>query len=291
VIIAEALEAGAKTARRHASSNAIGARLMSSINPLDNAPDSGAIASLSLGPFKSNLRVFHCGRNRLQKESMAAWGKTFAAHGGLEEVRLYQNGIFEQGFPVLIAGLSACPDLRYLDLQDNTISEQGSAAIARALASWPKLDTLNVSECYLTSRGAIAIFSSLKTGTSPNLKTLQLQYSEIDEKALIVLAEAILYRLPNLTSLSINGNIADAEGKAIREVMDALKEHGHGDALDELDEMEEPEEQDEREEEEESKLDEVGEEDEEGLKAKLREGAKDASVDELAEQLGKTSLK
>jgi Ran GTPase-activating protein 1 len=286
VIIAEALEAGAKNARRHTTA-VIGARMIGSVNPLDNLPSPPLSSS---GIFKSNLRVFHCGRNRLQKESMAAWGRTFAAHGGLREVRLYQNGIFEPGFPVLIAGLGSCPDLRYLDLQDNTISEQGSAAIARALPSWPELQTLNLSECYLTSRGASAIFGVLNKGSSPALTTLHLQFSEIDEKALVVLAQAILEHLPRLTSLAINGNIAHPEGKAVREIMDALEEHGHGDALDELDEMEEPEETEEREEESERLADEVGEEDEEGLREKLKEGAKDRSVDDLANLLGKASL-
>ncbi|KAG8820088.1 hypothetical protein FRC17_010256 [Serendipita sp. 399] len=281
IIIAEALEQNARTARRH---HITGPRLMASVDPTDNTP-----STTTPGTFKTKLRVFHCGRNRLQKESMAAWGKTFAAHGGLEEVRLYQNGIFEPGFPSLIAGLSSCPDLKYLDLQDNTISEQGSSAIAKALPSWPNLATLNLSECYLTTKGASKIFSVLKTGTNTKITTLQLQYSEIGEKALVILADAILDHLPNLTSLSINGNIANAEGKAVREVIDALEEHGHGDALDELDEMEEPEEEEEREEEAEKRLDEVGEDDE-TLKAKLKEGAKDESVDELANLLGKSSL-
>ncbi|KAG9021310.1 hypothetical protein FS842_006674, partial [Serendipita sp. 407] len=121
------------------------------------------------------------------------------------------------------------------------------------------------------------------------LTTLQLQYSEIGEKALVILAEAILDHLPNLTSLSINGNIANPEGKAILEITDALEEHGHGDALDELDEMEEPEEEEEREEEAERRLDEVGEDDR-TLKAKLKKGAEDKSVDDLANLLGKSSL-
>ncbi|KAG8815444.1 hypothetical protein FRC19_001028 [Serendipita sp. 401] len=282
VIIAQALEQNASAARRH---RVTGPRMMASVDPTDNQPS----VSATSGQFKTNFRVFHCGRNRLQHESMAAWGKTFAAHGGLQEVRLYQNGIFEPGFPELIAGLSSCPDLKYLDLQDNTISEQGSSAIAKALPSWPNLETLNLSECYLTTKGSSKIFTVLKTGSNNKLTTLQLQYSEIGEKALVILAEAILDHLPNLTSLSINGNIANPEGKAILEITDALEEHGHGDALDELDEMEEPEEEEEREEEAERRLDEVGEDDR-TLKAKLKKGAEDKSVDDLANLLGKSSL-
>jgi Ran GTPase-activating protein 1 len=283
VIIAEALEEAAKTARRHASQRSVGARMMGSTDPADNTPP-------QLGKFKSNLRVFHCGRNRLQKESMAAWGKTFAAHGGLTEVRLYQNGIFEPGFPSLIAGLSANPDLKHLDLQDNTISEQGSAAIARALPSWPNLEKLNLSECYLTSRGSSAIFETLKKGSNPHLTHLNLQFSEINEKAFFILAQAILEHQSKLTKLEINGNIADPEGKAIKEIMDALEEHGNGDALDELDEMEEPEEQEEREEEEEKAADAAGDEDEKALRERLAAGAKDTAVDDLAEALGRTTL-
>ncbi|PVF92848.1 putative ran GTPase activating protein 1 [Serendipita vermifera] len=280
VIIAEALEEAAKAARRHASQRAVGARAMGSIDPADNAP-------AQLGKFKSNLRVFHCGRNRLQKESMAAWGKAFAAHGGLTEVRLYQNGIFAEGFPALIAGLGENPDLRYLDLQDNTINVQGCAAIARALPSWPNLDTLNLSECYLTSKGASAIFEVLKKGSNPHLTHLNLHHSEIDEKALLILAQAILEHQSKLTKLEINGNIADVEGEAIREIKDALK---NKDYLDELDEMEDPKEQDEREEEAEKAADEAGSEDEKAIRERLAAGAKDTAVDDLAEALGKTSL-
>jgi Ran GTPase-activating protein 1 len=283
VIIAEALEEGAKNARR----KGLQSRMMGSINPLDNQEQPRAGGS----QFKSNLRVVQCGRNRLQMESMTAWGKTFAAHGGLTEVRLYQNGIFAAGFPQLITGgLSSCPDLEHLDLQDNTINEQGSAALAKALPSWPKLKVLNVSECYLTSRGGQAIFKALNTGGNRELTTLNLQFAELDEKAIKILASSILEHLPNLKSLMLNGNIADPDGKTIQEVRDALEEHGHDDALDELDEMEEPgEEAEDREEEEERRLDEVGE-DEKELREKLKEGAKDQSVDDLANLLGKTSL-
>ena len=48
----------------------------------------------------SNLRVVICGRNRLENGSAPAWAAAFAAHGGLEEVRMPQNGIRMRGYVV-----------------------------------------------------------------------------------------------------------------------------------------------------------------------------------------------
>jgi Ran GTPase-activating protein 1 len=190
----------------------------------------------------SNLRVVVCGRNRLENGSAPHWAEAFAAHGGLREVRMPQNGIRMEGFIALAKGLSGCHDLESLDLQDNTATEKGSRAIAVALPSWPKLHTLNLSDCLLSSKGGIAIATALSKGASHKLEALRLQYGELDKRVFSILAQAIADHLPNLKTLELNGNIANAEDESIQGIRDALAKHGHEHALDELDDMEEQDE-------------------------------------------------
>lgn len=185
----------------------------------------------------SKLRVVICGRNRLEDGSAPVWAKAFAAHKNLEEVRMFQNGIRMDGIIALAQGLASCPNLKVLDLQDNTATVRGSKGIASALPSWPKLETLNLSDCLLKPKGGYLIVDTLHSGKNPALHTLQLQYCDLDRKALSRLAEAIGSVLKQLAKLEINGNWADEEDDCIEKIKSALEMHGHDDALDELDEM------------------------------------------------------
>jgi Ran GTPase-activating protein 1 len=237
----------------------------------------------------SNLRVVVCGRNRLENGSAPVWADAFAAHGGLVEVRLPQNGIRPEGIEKLAAGLSKNPSLEHLDLQDNTATVKGTRAISKALASWPRLQTLNLSDLLLGGQGGIALALALGQGANTSLKTLKLQYGELDKRSLDILAKAIHDHLPNLTALELNGNKADPEDECIESIKAALESHGHGDALDELDDMEEA---DEEEEGEEAEEEEEGEEEEEEGEVKAAETKTvDQAADDLADLMGKVSLK
>ncbi|KZS95847.1 Ran GTPase activator [Sistotremastrum niveocremeum HHB9708] len=240
----------------------------------------------------SNLRTLICGRNRLENGSAAAWADAFAAHGGLVEVRMPQNGIRMEGIALLAKGLSQCPNLEYLDVQDNTCTASGSRAIAAGLPSWPRLRTLNLSDCLLGGKGGIAIALALQHGSSKELETLKLQYGELDHRSLDLLASAIHDHLPNLTTLELNGNRADPEDECITNIKDALTTHGHEDALDELDDMEEwdGEEVEEGEDEDEAEEDEKDEDEEKEEPVVVKATATDKAADDLADLLGKVSL-
>jgi len=116
-----------------------------------------------------------------------------------------------------------------------------------------------------------------------------LQYGELDKRSLDILARAIHDHLPGLTTLELNGNMVDAEDECIENVREALKSHGHEDALDELDDMEEPGEDDE-----EQKEDEDDEEDKTELKqeeaAQKPNAVVDKATDALAELMGRVAI-
>lgn len=185
----------------------------------------------------SSLRVIQMGRNRLESPGAKFLSAAFAAHcGSLEELRVYQNSIRPDVFPVLMESLGKCTKLVSLDLQDNTLTELGSGALASAVASWPHLKSLNVGECLLRPTGSKALFKALTEGHTV-LEKLYLSFNEIDTDASTLLP-TLLSNKAQLTLLELNGNEFDPEGSVVKAVLDTLRSHGHPDALDELDEME-----------------------------------------------------
>ncbi|PWN46630.1 putative ran GTPase activating protein 1 [Violaceomyces palustris] len=252
-----------------------------------------AAKELEAKGLKSNLRTVICGRNRLENGSAPVWAKAFAAHGGLVEVRMFQNGIRMEGIEAISQGLSSCPNLEVLDLQDNTATVRGSRAIAACLPKWPNLKTLNLSDCLLKPKGGALVFDALVQGGNPKLETLQVQYCDLDRKALDILASAISQHLEKLEKLEINGNWADEEDECIEKIKQALEKWDHQDALDELDEMDPEGEEDEEEEEEEE---EEAEEEEEEVKeekegeAKVEAAEPKDGTEELAAALSKTEI-
>ncbi|CAE7209768.1 unnamed protein product [Rhizoctonia solani] len=210
-----------------------------------------------------------------------------------------QNGIRMEGIEAISKGLASCPNLQTLDLQDNTCTESGSRAVAESLKSWPDLRTLNLSDCLLSPKGGVALATALKDGRCTKLETLKVQYGEWDHRAINILAEAIKDKLPNLTTLELNGNRADPEDECITNVRDALESHEHGDALDELDDMEEYDEEEAEREEEEAEVkrgdasDEEEEEEEKEKESKIAAKVNDKledAADSLAELMGKMSV-
>lgn len=185
----------------------------------------------------SNLRTVICGRNRLENGSAPYWAQAFEAHGALEEVRMYQNGIRMEGIEAIVKALTKCPTLQILDLMDNTATLKGSRAIAACLPAWPNLGTLNLNDCLLRPKGGALVAAALAKGNNKHLTKLQLGYCELDAKALKALAGAISSHLTQLEALEINGNWADEDDECIEAIKAALAKHGNEDALDELDDL------------------------------------------------------
>lgn len=186
---------------------------------------------------KSSLRVVVCGRNRLENGSAPHWAEAFAAHGGLTEVKMPQNGIRMEGIAALAKGLSECPDLEVLDLQDNTATKTGTRAIVKVLTKWPNLRVLNLSDCLIGKAGGIALSESLSLGSNPKLESLKLQYGEFDKRTVDNLSIAITQHLSKLTNLELNGNRFAEDDECVDKLKEALAIHDHEDALDERESM------------------------------------------------------
>ncbi|KZT67270.1 RNI-like protein [Daedalea quercina L-15889] len=232
----------------------------------------------------SNLRTVICGRNRLEDGAAPAWAKALAAHGGLTEVRMPQNGIRMAGAAALAHGLAGCAGLVHLDLQDNTFGEAGATAMAAALRAWPALRTLNLSDCVLADEGEISpVLEALVQGSNPKLEQLQLQNNNLDTQSFVLLAEALDVHLPLLTRAEVQWNEAEEDDEGIEALLGLMKKRG-GKLV--LDDEEEEEEEEEKEEEAEEK-----EKEKEPEPAKTIEPRKKDEADELADLLSKVEIK
>ena len=230
----------------------------------------------------SNLRIVICGRNRLEDGAAPAWAKALAAHGGLTEVRMPQNGIRMAGAAALAHGLAGCAGLVHLDLQDNTFGEEGSEAMASALRAWPALRTLNLSDCVLAEEGAVSpVLEALTQGSNPKLEHLQLQNNNLDAQSFALLAESLEVHLPQLTRMEMQWNEVEEDDASITALLRLFKKRGGKLVLDDEDEEEEEEEEKE----------EAKEEAKEAAPAKAIEPARKDTADELADLLSKVEIK
>lgn len=248
------------------------------------------------------LRTIICGRNRLENGSMAAWAQAFAAHPGITQVKMVQNGIRQEGITYLIKeGLRHAKGLKVLDLQDNTFTATGAKALTDVIHQWEGLQELGISDCYLGARGGVMLVEALREGKNQGLEVLRLQYNNIDAKGVKALADA-QEKLPKLRRVELNGNKFNEDDVNVDRLKEVLHERRekygpplekgeHEDwGLDELDELEEESEEEEEEmsEEEEEKEKEL-ERTNEAEEANVAE-EKSKSVDELADLLGKTEI-
>lgn len=237
---------------------------------------------------KPSLKSFICGRNRLEDGSSNHLSIGLRNHKDLQVVRLYQNGIRPKGIARLLRdGLSRNKELNVLDLQDNTFTVTPSSVLADNLSQWPKLKELNLNDCLLKAGGSLALAKALVNEHNQKLETLRLQYNELEEDALKVLATAVK-NLPNLKVLELNGNRFEEDSSSLEEINAIFENRGQGevDELDDLEEIDSEEEDDEEsvneaeEEEEEVNLDQLEEE-----LAGVSAEDNDVAVDSLADKL------
>lgn len=235
----------------------------------------------------SNLRTVVCGRNRLEDGSASAWADAFAAHGGLKEIRMPQNGIRMDGISSLLRGISECKDLEYLDLQDNTFGELGSETMAGVLDKWPSLHTLNLSDCHLAEEGAVSeVVTALNTGTSPKLHTLLLQNNNFDMETYSIFAQNIDSALKALKLLEVQWNEIEEDDEGLVLLSRVLKSRGGKLVTEDEDEEEKEEEKEpEKEPDEEEQKEDTTEQ-----KPPTAKSILDEASDALADLLGKVSL-
>ncbi|ESK95236.1 ran gtpase-activating protein 1 [Moniliophthora roreri MCA 2997] len=242
---------------------------------------------------KSNLRTFICGRNRLEDGSAPAWAEAFAAHGGLVEIRMPQNGIRMDGITALAKGLAKNADLQYIDLQDNTFTFEGTLtgvqAWSDALISWPELRTLNLSDCVLSGEGEVpSLVETLAAGSNPKLHTLQLQNNNLEAETFTRINESIQGPLKSLMSLELQWNDAEEDDTNLQEIGIHMKRRGGKLFVNDEDEEEEEKEEDaEAEADAEAKVE--ADLEEAALKKQL--GTVKDEADDLAELMGKVTIK
>lgn len=194
------------------------------------------------------LLSFWCGRNRLENGSCEALAIGFKANKHLREIRLYQNGIRPQGLAKLISfGLGQLKELEIVDLQDNTMTIPGSQALSVALPNWSKLVELNLNDCLMKPKGSLLVVEALSQLKENALQMLRLQYNELDEESLDVLARSV-GNFTDLSTLELNGNRFEEDSDSLAKILAVFEQRGLGE-VDELDDLEELDSEDEEEDE------------------------------------------
>lgn len=246
-----------------------------------------ALFHLSQNKLRANepmLETFICGRNRLENGSALYLALGLKSHGdGLQNVRLYQNGIRPKGVSTLIHyGLKYNKNLKVLDLQDNTFTRIASVVLSKNLPIWKStLIELNLNDCLLKKDGSDEVFKVFQENKFSELETLKFEYNEMIQDTLesALLPALKDGNLPNLKNLEINGNRLEEDSEAL----DTLQGLFEDLEIDDLEEVDSEDEDDEDGEDEDEQLEDL---ETETLEKELLE----LSVDDLADELSKTRI-
>lgn len=172
-------------------------------------------SSLEQGWRKSGkkmcLKVFVCGRNRLEYEGAKSISKTLQLIGTLEEIQMPQNGIRPNAIEFVAEACSNNPKLRTINMNDNTFRSVGAEWMAKALSKCKSLEYINFGDCLLRSKGALVLTRALVE--SPNIKEIVLSFNEISLDNGLEIARLIADKMRMLNLLDLNGNKFGEEGK------------------------------------------------------------------------------
>uniref|UniRef100_T1JHW2 Ran-GTPase activating protein 1 C-terminal domain-containing protein n=1 Tax=Strigamia maritima TaxID=126957 RepID=T1JHW2_STRMM len=155
------------------------------------------------------LRVFMCGRNRLENEGAQALSQFFAVAGTLEEIYMPQNGIYHEGIAALAISFVKNPNLQVINLNDNTATETGGIIIANAIAYLHKLRILNLGDCLLRCAGAMMLAAAIKDLNE--LEELHVGFNEIPTEAAIMILMGLNGKA-KLSKVDLDGNLFATEG-------------------------------------------------------------------------------
>lgn len=156
------------------------------------------------------LKIFVCGRNRLENEGATAVARFFKMLGTLESVAMPQNGIYAPGIESLADAFASNTNLRVINLEDNSLTEEGAKYIAECLPTLKKINMLNFGDCLVRTNGAIALAKALKV-SCPELRELYLGFNEINKDGGKAVVDA-LEKKPDLEIVVLNGNVFGFEG-------------------------------------------------------------------------------
>ena len=129
--------------------------------------------------------------------------------------------------------LSRCQirSLKKLELEENGLSDEGFEEIARALRAQPQLEELNLSvlssedeDAPFGRRGYAALGATMKNWTSPSMRALVFNQSDLDDDGLLALVEGMA-NCANLEYLKIceNDQITEVGLKALSSLFQSKK--------------------------------------------------------------------
>lgn len=174
------------------------------------------------GQFK--LKVFVCGRNRLEFEGAKSICDVLKKIGSLEEIQMPQNGIRPSAIEFLAEACMHNTELKIINFNDNTFLKSGAEWMSKALINLKKLEYLNLGDCLLKSKGALLIARAV-TNLS-NLKEIILSFNEINlYTGLEICSLLVKCNFKALQLIDLNGNKFGDDGKIeIVEILEPVKQ-------------------------------------------------------------------
>ena len=142
------------------------------LNNNGNGIQGGTLLASCL-PLMYNLRVFICGRNRLENDASILIGQSLTELENLEVLEMPQNGIRHEGITSLANAVRKNTKLRVLNLNDNIFTELGGEAMSDAIDSCSNLEVINFGDCLLRRNGGILIMQALIRQVKLNTKSLK----------------------------------------------------------------------------------------------------------------------
>lgn len=190
---------------------------------------------------KMALKVFVCGRNRLEYEGAKSVSNTLKLIGTLTEIQMPQNGIRPNAIEFVADACANNPNLRTINMNDNTFRSVGSEWMAKALSKCKNLEYINFGDCLLRSKGALVLARTLVQ--SPNIKEIILSFNEISLENGLEISKLFAAKMKKLELLDLNGNKFGEDGKL--DIMEILKPVGEAMSTLSEDEGEDDEEEEE----------------------------------------------
>lgn len=156
------------------------------------------------------LKIFVCGRNRLENNGAMAVSKFLKELGTLESVAMPQNGIYHTGIKAIADAFKSNLNLKAINLEDNSLTEEGARCIAQCLPSLQGLEILNLGDCLVRTGGALVLANALDKAC-PAIRNINLGFNELDVEGGDAIIEAMEHK-DKLEILTLNGNNFGEEG-------------------------------------------------------------------------------
>jgi Ran GTPase-activating protein 1 len=174
---------------------------------------------------KLSLKVFVCGRNRLEYGGCKAISSALKLCGTLEEIQMPQNGIRPDAIEFIAEAISFNKNLKIINLNDNTFRASGGKLMSKSINQLKQIEFINFGDCLLKSDGALHIAKALADNKC--LKEIILCGNQIDATTGLDIAKLLLKNKKinnNLSLIDLNANNFGAD--TLNEIKYLLKPFG-----------------------------------------------------------------